>query len=97
MSETPTGKTRRSSMRMNIDGFIRNNRYPDDYDIFEKDDGTAMKPEEALAFLTTEKAKGHTVIPCSSDCGSPCQHADKGCTGFDFKGGGCPGYLVDRE
>jgi hypothetical protein len=91
-------RSRTRSMCMNIDGFMRNNRYPKAYDIFEHDDGKAMSPAEALAYLTTEKAKGHKVIPCSSECGNPCKHADNGCTGFDYDGGGCPGrYSPERK
>lgn len=88
---------RRYSLCMNIDGFVRNNRYPDGYDIFQQDDGTPLTPPEARAFLATEKAKGRVVIPCSSECGNPCQHAEKGCTGFDYQGGGCPGREVSSE
>ena len=84
-------KLRTYSLCMSIDGFIANNRYPRGYDIFEHDDGTPMKPAEALAFLTTEKAKGRKVIPCSAECSNPCKHADSGCAGFDYSGGGCGG------
>lgn len=84
----------RKSMCMNVDGFLRNNKYPKGYDIFQQDDGTPLHPDEALAFLHTEKAKGHKVMPCSGNCGKPCKNADKGCTGFDYSGGGCPGYKV---
>lgn len=85
------------SLSMNIDGFIRNNRYPRDYNVFEEDDGRPMTPAEARTFLTLEKAKGRVVIPCSSECGNPCQHADNGCAGFDYAGGGCPGRYTERE
>ena len=84
----------RCSMCMNVDGFLRNNKFPRGYDIFQQDDGTPLTPEEALAYLHTEKAKGHEVIPCGEACGNPCKNADKGCTGFDYSGGGCPGYKV---
>ena len=86
---------KRYGLRMSIDGFLRHNRYPDDFDVFQAGDGRAMKPSEALAFLTTAKARGHTVIPCSAECGAPCPHEARGCTGFDYSGGGCPGYFVD--
>lgn len=79
------------SLCMNIDGFVRNNRYPRDYDVFQNDDGTPLTPPEARSFLALEKAKGRKVIPCSSECGNPCKHADNGCTGFDYSGGGCAG------
>lgn len=87
---------RRYHIHMSIEGFLRNNRYPKDFDVFQHDDGTEMSPEEALAYLVTERAKGHKVIPCSGECGNPCKHA--GCSGFDYAGGGCPGYVVaDQE
>lgn len=79
------------SMKMNIEGFIRNNKYPRDYGVFEQDDGTPLSPAEARAFLQEEQAKGHKVIPCSGECGNPCKHSDHGCKGFDYSGGGCPG------
>ena len=76
---------------MNVEGFMRNNQYPTGYDVFQKDDGTPLTPAEAMAYLTLEKAKGHKVIPMSAECGNPCQHAVRGCTGFDYSGGGCAG------
>lgn len=88
-------RPRSYSMCMNIEGFIRNNRYPRDYNIFEQGDGTPMSPEEARTYLQAEQAKGHKVIPCSAECGNPCKHANSGCTGFDYQGSGCPGRIVD--
>lgn len=85
------------SLSMNIDGFIRNNRYPRDYDIFQDDDGRELSPAEARTFLALEKAKGRNVIPCSSECGNPCRHADNGCAGFDYAGGGCSGRYTERQ
>jgi hypothetical protein len=80
----------RYSMCLNIDGFVRNERYPQGYkDLFIGDDGHTLTPAEARAFLALEKAKGRKVIPCSSECGSPCQH--DGCPGFDYSGSGCGG------
>lgn len=93
MGEAPE-PTRRYHLCMNIAGFMRNNRFPEDYLVFERDDGTPMEPQEAREMLGREIAKGHKVLPCSSECGSPCDHADKGCVGFDYFKGGCPGYLV---
>jgi len=86
----------RRSMCMNVEGFLRNNRFPRDYDIFQEDDGREMSPAEALTYLQLEKAKGHKVIPVSAECRNPCTHADKGCEGFDYGGSGCPGYTVER-
>lgn len=84
-------RPRTYSMCLNIEGFMRNNRFPRGYDIFQNDDGAELTPTEALEFLTVEKARGRKVIPCSHECGNPCKHADNGCTGFDYSGGGCPG------
>jgi hypothetical protein len=84
-------RTKTYSLSMNVEGFLRHNRYPEDFDVFQHDDGTPLSPSEALTYLTTEKAKGHKVIPCSAECGNPCKHSDNGCTGFDYRGGGCPG------
>lgn len=79
------------SLCMNVEGFLKQNAFPDGYDIFQQDDGTPLSPAEALAFLEIENAMGHKVIPCSAECGNPCKHSDNGCTGFDYGGGGCPG------
>ncbi len=84
--------TRTISLCMSIDGFLRNNRYPRDFNIFQTDDGKPMPPAAALAYLHTEKAIGHKVIPCSAQCGNPCKHPS--CAGFDYAGGGCPGRLT---
>ncbi len=97
MAEQKQGRTRSYSMHMSIDGFMRNNKYPRDYGIFQKNDGTPLTAPEALTYLTTEKAKGHKVIPCSSRCGNPCKQAGQGCTGFDYAGGGCPGHFIDAK
>ena len=88
-----TKSARRYHMCLNIAGFMRNNKFPDAYDCFENEDGSQMSPGAAFTFLNAEQAKGHKVIPCSSECGNPCQRS--GCAGFDYKGGGCPGYLID--
>ena len=89
--------TTRYSMCLNVEGFLNNLRYPHGYDVFKQDDGSPLSPPEALAFLKIENAKGHAVIPMSSDCANPCKHADKGCTGFDYSKTGCPGYRVCRD
>jgi hypothetical protein len=90
MSEL-TNRSKTYSLSMSIDGFIRNNRYPRDYKGLFTEDGKTLTPAEARTFLALEKAKGRKVIPCSSECGKPCQHENDGCTGFDYAGGGCPG------
>lgn len=86
---------RRFHICMSIEGFLRNNRYPQDFNVFQHADGTEMPPEEALTYLTTERARGHKVIPCSGECGNPCKQP--GCKGFDYTGGGCPGYEITDE
>jgi hypothetical protein len=92
-------RPRTISLCLNIDGFVRNNRYPRGYDIFQRDDGTPLTAAEARAFLALEKAKGRHVIPMSAECGNPCKNAAKGCTGFDYgERGGCPGrYSTPTE
>jgi len=79
---------------LNIQGFMQQNRFPDGYDIFQQEDGTPMSPGAAFTYLNAEEAKGHKVIPCSAECGNPCEQ--KGCKGFDFAGGGCPGYPIEE-
>ena len=85
---------RRYHMCLNIAGFMRNNKFPDGYDCFVNEDGSDMSPGAAFTLLNAEQAKGYKVIPCSSECGNPCQQA--GCAGFDYQGGGCPGYPIDE-
>jgi hypothetical protein len=86
------------SLCMNIDGFVRNERYPQGYtDLFTDGDGRTFTPEEARAYLAIEKAKGYKVIPMSGACGNPCEHADNGCTGFDYSGGGCAGRFTNPQ
>ncbi|MGX0136319.1 hypothetical protein [Cupriavidus metallidurans] len=93
---------RRFHLCMNVDGFLKNSVYPRDYrNVFRDDQGKTLEPAAARAQLEIEKAKGRHVIPMSKECGSPCQHADKGCTGFVYGGAlekqGCPGYRIAAE
>lgn len=89
--------TRTIGLCMNVEGFMRNNRFPQDYrGVFQNDDGRTLDPHAARAFLRLELHKGHKVIPCNAECGNPCQHADRGCAGFDYAGGGCPGRESDH-
>lgn len=84
---------RRFSMCMNIEGFIKNAKFPSGYlGIFADDDGKELSPKEARDFLAVEKAKGRKVIPASGKCGNPC--SQNGCAGFDYSGKGCPGYEI---
>lgn len=88
--------SRTFSLRLNVEGFIRSNRFPRDYEgVFQDDSGRTLSAHEARLHLQRELAKGHKVIPCSGECGNPCKHADRGCTGFDYSGGGCPGRETD--
>lgn len=96
MSDTEN-RSRTISLCMSIAGFIRNNRYPRDYEGLFNENGRELSAPEARTFLALEQAKGRVVIPCSSECGNPCKHADNGCTGFDYAGGGCPGRYTDSK
>lgn len=89
------GKT--ISLCMSIDGFIRNAPYPKGYRNLFTEEGRTLTAPEARAFLALEKAKGRQVIPCSGECGNPCKHANNGCNGFDYQGGGCPGRYTNKE
>lgn len=78
---------------LKIDDFIRTRRFPVDYrGAFRDAQGNELEPVAALTYLHLEKAKGRVVIPCSVHCGKPCKFAMEGCIGFDYTGGGCPGY-----
>jgi len=90
-----TNQSRTFSICLNVAGFIKNSKYPDDYKGMFENNGKDLSPDEARAFLVDELAKGHKVIPFSSECGNPCKHADKGCTGFDYSGSGCPGRFAE--
>jgi len=83
------------SLCMNVEGFMRNNKYPRGYDVFQHDSGEPLTAHEALQFLTLEKAKGRKVIPMSAQCGNPCKHAENGCSGFDYSGSGCAGRFSE--
>ncbi len=50
--------------------------------VFKHDDGRPMTPREARDTLMDEIAKGHKVIPCSSECDN-----------FDYQEG-CLGHEV---
>lgn len=86
--------TRKKYMSLNVEGFLRNTKYPRDFiGVFNEDNGDSMSPETAHKMLMAEIRKGHHVIPCSPECGNPCKH--KGCAGFDYgEKGGCPGYEI---
>ena len=56
------------------------------------DDGRLLSRDAAIDACLDEIAKGHKVIPMSKCCGNPCKNS--GCAGFDYSGGGCPGYKI---
>lgn len=90
-------RSRAGYLCMNVEGFMRNNKYPRDYvGVFQHDDGRVMPPAEALGFLKLQAFRGRRVIPMSSECGNPCKHAGQGCTGFNYDKG-CPGYSTDEH
>lgn len=90
--------TRTYGLRLNVEGFLRNSKYPSEYrGLFTDDRGQTLTPAEARAFLRMQAYKGRVCIPMSDQCGNPCKHAERGCTGFDFKGGGCPGRESDAD
>lgn len=73
-------------MRVNLRGFLRNNRYPDDYHgLFTHDDGRPMKAGEAHDELLDHIAKGHNFIPLGT------------CDNFDYVEHGCLGHPDDDE
>lgn len=55
--------------------------------------GRSLSKPEAINALMDELAKGHEVIPMNGKCGNPCKQSCA-CVGFDYAGGGCPGYEV---
>ncbi|RYE43924.1 MAG: hypothetical protein EOP24_26095 [Hyphomicrobiales bacterium] len=92
---TIDNRSRTFSLCMSIDGFVRNERFPKGYTNVFMDNGRTLTPAEARTYLALEKAKGRKVIPMSAQCGNPCQHADNGCAGFDYSGGGCAGRFTE--
>lgn len=94
---TKDHKPRTYSLSLDVEGFLRHESFPEAYENFLENEGTPLSPSEAMAFLVIERAKGRKCIPCSAECGNPCQHSDNGCTGFDYAGGGCPGRYSDPD
>lgn len=86
--------TRKRYMSLNVEGFLRNAKYPRDFIcVFKEDNGDIMSPEEGHKMLMAEIRKGNYVIPFSPECGNPCKH--EGCAGFNYgERGGCPGYEI---
>jgi hypothetical protein len=90
-------RNKRISMCLDIEGFMKQTKFPRGYKDMFTDNGRTLTPEEARSFLFDELKKGRSVIPLSRECGNPCQHAANGCTGFDYNGGGCTGRYIDQE
>ena len=85
---------RRTHSCLNIEGFLRNSQFPDDFDGIFSTDGRPMSASEAHHELTQALRRGHHVMPLNSFCANPCKR--QGCVGFNFgKNGGCPGYQIE--
>lgn len=96
--ESPATRVKAKGQALRIDEFLRTRRFPSEYrGAFCDAAGHDLEPVAALTYLHLEKAKGRVVIPCSVDCGKPCRFAMDGCIGFDYTGGGCPGYEPPGE
>lgn len=55
--------TTRVHMSMSVRGFLRNSRFPADYEgVFLHDDGRPMTPAEARDHLLDELSMGHELI-----------------------------------
>jgi hypothetical protein len=90
-------RTKTFSVSLNLDWFMGRTPYPEGYrGLLRTSDGVELEPADALSFLTLEKAKGRKLLPMGAGCGSPCVHEQQGCVGFDYLGGGCPGYYNDQ-
>lgn len=86
---------RTSYMCMSVRGAIRDlqGKRANAKTYMNDDDGKPLSRDGAINALMDELAKGREVIPMHSKCGNPCKQ-NHTCTGFDFKDGGCPGYMV---
>lgn len=74
----------RTHMRLDIRGFLMNEKYPRGYRCFTDDDGAEMEPRAARAMLFDELSKGHKYLAFGS------------CEGFDPMTG-CPGHPDTQE
>ena len=98
MSEEQKCGTRRVSMCLSVRGALRRLSESRGKKSEFTDDGRPLTRLEAIESLQDELVKGHETIPLGENCSNPCQHADKGCKGFDYgKSGGCPGYWLKEE
>lgn len=81
----------RIHLALHVRDYLDTAPYPEGYENLLKGQDAAG----AFACLLLEKHRGHTVIPMSAACSpsTSCTHREQGCTGFDYTGGGCPGYI----
>lgn len=87
---------RKYSINMSVAGAIRNySRFAPNKPSGATENGKELTNREFLAYLVIQQAKGHKCIPMSEGCANPCEKSDQ-CAGFDYQGGGCPGYLVEE-
>lgn len=88
---------RRMHICMNVRGGIRaHDKQRPNAASGVKVDGRELTNAEFVDFLWEQAYEGRRVIPMSGCCGNPCSNAAQGCTGFDYSGGGCPGYVVEQ-
>ena len=89
---------KRISISLNVRYYLNNAKFPIDYENFLRDDkGQSLKPAQARNRLYDALKQGHEVIPYNPNCGNPCKNQSRGCAGFDYTGGGCPGYSIDED
>lgn len=98
MSDEQQFGTRRMYMCLSVRGALRRLAESRSKKSEFTDDGRPLTRLQAIESLQDELVEGRETIPMSENCSSPCQHADKGCKGFDYgKNGGCPGYWIESE
>ncbi|WP_211243026.1 hypothetical protein [Sinimarinibacterium sp. CAU 1509] len=91
LDASPDG-ARTHYLHINVVSFLKRSRFPADYaNVFAQGE-RSLSADEAHAFLLSEHANGHEVIPVDAGCGNPCTRAADGCTGFQYDGKGCPGH-----
>lgn len=72
-------------MSINLAGILRNYKRKK-INIFSDDNGRELSDKEARQYIAELQAKGHKLMPMSSDC-----------EGFDHFGGGCPGHEIKEN
>jgi hypothetical protein len=89
-------KQKTFGIHLDVESFLKNTSFPHGFaELLTDGEGRELSPYSAREALRAELAKGHKVIPCSGECGNPCQHVSNGCSGFGYGGGGCPGRYHD--